>query len=763
MADEKKLRILIEAILKEKGFKDAEQALQALEKQTEKAGEATKEAGENLDGMLEKTTSLLGSFGMVVTVLGGGMTPIIKSAQQYVETVQLANDTSREWLATTYQIEKAQTQLGKVNAEFLTPIYSKWGDFVEKLGDLAEKNPIATIAAEFTGGAVGAVGGANVLAGILGKIGLGSAAGAVSGGAAGVASVLPAVPIVATEIIADKKLRENALKIVEENEAAGNERVDPSKLSGAQLFAYAIGAQSDPYWSSKQWQTPEEAEKAGVDEPPDEKYEQPFWDKLVASFKQTFSGITTTGNVVEPSTQRAMFAGEGQKQETGEPAIKKTFWEVVKEFFENPSEGLKDLFSPDKDAQYGTGQSSISRDERLGSLDKTNFMTMELTQAMMQFRKQELLAQEDYNRSYSYAVEDFNRNRLYQEEDYNRQRTIAYRNFAIQQAQSERMFYLQRSIAQRDFQISQQRADYDYHKGRARAEEDYNFSLKQIMLSGDALAYYYAKRQHEIDVRRAEEDYQLQRQRAQEDFNRSQADSLMFFGIQREFARQQFEISMEDRELEYQIMRDRAQSEFYDVTLKRMQDEYRIMADRRLQSFYESIVPAILHEDELKLYYQSLYLDASVQGYVSTAIALQNYFNDIVEAYSNTTIPYWTPPSYGPQMLPGMASGGYAEEREYQLHEHEFVLTRNSTERLEQMLGGRLTQEKVSGLASMRDIQVSEMSQGKLTPELLISMMAGLRKDIVYNDNRQFSRGISVDEKIQLKQELRQMVIEAFR
>ena len=763
MTDEKKLRILIEAILKEKGFKDAEQALQALEKQTEKAGEATKEAGENLDGMLEKTTSLLGSFGMVVTVLGGGMTPIIKSAQQYVETVQLANDTSREWLATTYQIEKAQTQLGKVNAEFLTPIYSKWGDFVEKLGDFAEKNPELTVVGEMVAGATGAVGIESILAGLLSKTALGASLG-ITGGI-GIGTALPVIgaPALAitSGIVKDKAQRERALEIEKENEEKGNVEVNPKELSVSEQILYGMVYQGNPYY--KKWQTPEEAEKAGVDEPPDEKYEQPFWDKLVASFKQTFSGITTTGNVVEPSTQRAMFAGEGQKQETGEPAIKKTFWEVVKEFFENPSEGLKNLFSPEKDAQYGTGQSSISRDERLGSLDKTNFMTMELTQAMMQFRKQELLAQEDYNRSYSYAVEDFNRNRLYQEEDYNRQRTIAYRNFAIQQAQSERMFYLQRSIAQRDFQISQQRADYDYHKGRARAEEDYNFSLKQIMLSGDALAYYYAKRQHEIDVRRAEEDYQLQRQRAQEDFNRSQADSLMFFGIQREFARQQFEISMEDRELEYQIMRDRAQSEFYDVTLKRMQDEYRIMADRRLQSFYESIVPAILHEDELKLYYQSLYLDASIQGYVSTAIALQNYFNDIVEAYSNTTIPYWTPPTYGPQMLPGMASGGYAEEREYQLHEHEFVLTRNSTERLEQMLGGRLTQEKVSGLASMRDIQISEMSQGKLTPELLISMMAGLRKDIVYNDNRQFSRGISVDEKIQLKQELRQMVIEAFR
>jgi hypothetical protein len=113
-----------------------------------------------------------------------------------------------------------------------------------------------------------------------------------------------------------------------------------------------------------------------------------------------------------------------------------------------------------------------------------------------------------------------------------------------------------------------------------------------------------------------------------------------------------------------------------------------------------------------------------------------------------------------------MESGGYTTEQQYQLHDHEFVLTRNSTERLEQALGGKLTQDKVANLASlsnMRDNQVGSMSQGGLTSELLIAMMSGLRQGVVYNDNRQFSRGLSIDEKTQLRQELRQMVIEAFR
>jgi hypothetical protein len=192
---------------------------------------------------------------------------------------------------------------------------------------------------------------------------------------------------------------------------------------------------------------------------------------------------------------------------------------------------------------------------------------------------------------------------------------------------------------------------------------------------------------------------------------------------------------MKDREVEYQIMRERASSEFYDVTLKRMDDEYRIMANRRLQSFYESIVPAILKEDELKLYYQSLYLDAATQGFVLTAVALQTYFNNYIASLGQQGWSYWTPPSYGPQM----ASGGYTTEQQYQLHDHEFVLNRRTTESVESVAQGRLTQEKV------------------------LNLLTGGGGGLVYNDNRQFSRGLASDERAMIRQELQQIVIEAFR
>jgi len=359
----------------------------------------------------------------------------------------------------------------------------------------------------------------------------------------------------------------------------------------------------------------------------------------------------------------------------------------------------------------------------------------------MNFRKQELYAQEDYNRSYGYAVADFNRNRLYQEQDYQRQDEISRRNFNTQQAQSERMFYLQRAIALRDFQISVSRNDYDYALSRKRAQEDQNFSLKQIMLSGDALAYYYSQRQFNINKQRAEEDYQLQKQRSQEDFNRSQADSLMFFNIERAFSRQQFDISMADRETEYEIMRDRAKWEFENVTLRRTEDEYKIAANRRLTAFYENILPIFVEEEEQRRIYENAYLNVSIQGYINAATAMQQYFGELVNLYTPTTpkpFPgrYPLPPAPGDG---GKASGGYVNYGMYQLHDHEYVLTKNTTKSLESVAQGRLTQEKVMG------------------------MLTGGGSGMTYNDNRQFSRGLSIDEKTILRQELRQMVVEAFR
>ena len=711
MADDAKLRILIEAILDEKGIKQAENALKGVGKEGVKTGELVKTAGRDMTGFMDKAVGFISNMGIVAVAVGGAMTPIIKAAQSYVNTAQMANAGSREWLATTYQIEQAQLKVGKAAMDFLLPTYSKIGDLVEKWGNFAESNPAGALLGVGLAGAGGAIGITEIVGFVLKKMlpGLagagGTAAGvsATSGVVSGAASAAGGAGMTVASMFPESVLAPAA---------AGTAAVGGAAIAGTATAVSAIaliGAAEVANYKSTMGVVEANEEQGNVI-----KRSNNIWER--------FSDyITTLYNPSYPLTQyvtpEEAAARDAENKQAEEDNSGMSWWEKFwSQFKKSPIVG---------------GTPTTTQDILPASV-KSEFKTTELIKAQYEFRKQETYAQEDFHRQWKYSVADFNRNRLYQEEDFNRQRAISYRSFAMQQAQSEKMFYLQRAIAQRDYQISVSRNDYDYQLSRKRAQEDHNFSLKQIMLSGDALAYYYSERQFKIDKQRAEEDYQLQKRRAAEDFARSQGDSLMFFNIERAFSRKMFDIQMQDQEIQYQITRDRAKWEFENVTLKRMDEEYKIQANRRLKGFYDQIAPMFLLENDLRLKYENSFLDTSIQGYISAATAMQNYFNQLIENYRLPNDQNMYPG------VPNRQAGGYTSNQAYMLHDHEFVLSPSTTRHAEQVAQGALSQDKI------------------------ISMLSG-GGGLVYNDSRQFSRGLSIDEKTMLRQELRQMVVEAFR
>jgi len=350
--------------------------------------------------------------------------------------------------------------------------------------------------------------------------------------------------------------------------------------------------------------------------------------------------------------------------------------------------------------------------------------------AMRQYEIQERYAKEDYYRQSFVMLRDFTRQQRYAEQDFYRQRMYSYRDFSIQMAFSEKMFYMQRAIAQRDFQISVSRAEYDYQLSRKRAAEDYAFSLKQIMLSGDALQYYFAQRQYNIDRTRAEEDYQLQRKRAQEDFDRQQRDSMYFYTLERAQQIKQFEIRMNDSEIEFQISRSRAAEQF-DISLRDMDYQYAKERARRWEGFQEQILPEIMMEAEYRV---------TIEKNLTTAMV--NNYNLLMSKFIEDWNGWWTqnggntPP---PASTEQRGFGGYVGDKMYKMHDGEFVMNRSTTRAAESAAQGTLTQEKI------------------------INMLTSGGSNLVYNDSRQFSRGLDPDEKIMLRQELRQMLVDELR
>jgi hypothetical protein len=86
---------------------------------------------------------------------------------------------------------------------------------------------------------------------------------------------------------------------------------------------------------------------------------------------------------------------------------------------------------------------------------------------------------------------------------------------------------------------------------------------------------------------------------------------------------------------------------------------------------------------------------------------------------------------------PGKASGGYVSQGLYNLHSGEYVLDANTTQAAESVAKGNLTQDKIA------------------------QMLTGGGGGLVVNNNQTFARGMSADEKNDIRSDTRKLLIDA--
>lgn len=679
--EEAKLRILISTVFDERAAKMAAESLKKVKEEAKGTGGEIGKTTDQFSKMGKSSGDLLSSITKVGVVLTAAVAPINAAAKSYVQSVGMAEATSRQWLEQNYRIEQSYERIGRMAAEKLLPIKKLQADLMEGLADLTEEKPGMVGGGTAVLGGLGALGGMSLLAkilrggaaasggGILGALGLGGAgatATGAAGGAAGTGMLLAP-------------------------EAAGAASLGVLPLVGASIATIlGMGAVKQAILKS-------------IKDP----------DMIRA-----INSLETLSPEQQKAANRSLF-----------PALNAAAYgsmnlqagaQVETDSVKTPLDRLADVIEKLIDAL--TGQS----DAKTGQ----EFVPTQTLARMRQYEIQERYAQEDYNRQRFVAARDFNRQMAYSEADFYRQRGYTLRDFNISMAFTEKMFYLQRQIAQRDFNISLARNEYDYLLNRKRAAEDHNFSLKQIMLSGDALSYYYAQRQFNIDQRRAEEDYQRQRSRSIEDFNRGQGDSLMFFNLQRAQQVKQFEISLADQQREFEIQRARSWEQF-SIQMSDVEYQYRKERTRRWESFREQILPEILTEAEYRALIQRNLTSTMIANFnelmVAFATSWSGFMNNV---YQSQGLGY---PSIG-----GRAEGGYTEHKPYMLHEGEFVLNPATTRAAEQVAQGTLTQDKI------------------------VSLLTG-GGGFVYNDSRQFARGLTAEEKSQIRRETKQIVMEMFK
>ncbi len=663
MADEeKRLRILIETVLDERAAKSAADALRDTKNRTNDIDKGIQGASKSMQG-LEKTSSaflqVAGKAAIAAAAIGG---PLIAATKNYVSQVGMAESTSRQWLGATYQLEQSYIKLGRVGAQVILPWLKEAAEFSSKAADYAENHP-----------------------GII-KAGLGVAAGlTVIGTAASAAGFVGNTISGIGKLMTGLGLSTGAAAAT----TAGGTVLGGTVLGGTvgtgTTAAAAAGA-------------------AGT-------------ASILGIVSSVLSGIAA-GGIINDLIAKSDWGKKHGFETTGRIITGATYMvgaaaEQINKLFTGEGGGLALKWSTKVGQALGTVQKPEGKE----------FVPTEMLKALYEYQKQEKYATEDYNRQRFVANRDFNRQMQYGEEDFYKTRYRSNRDFEMQRQFSEAMYYRQRAIAARDFNISLARSEEDYQISRKRAAEDHAFSLKQIMLSGDALQYYYSQRQYEIDKRRAEEDYQRQRQRSIEDFNRQQSDSAQEFALQRAQQLKEFQIQQADAAQDFLIQRKR-QKEQFEIQMADLDYQYKKEAYRRAVAFQDQIVPEIMDEAKQRVYFENAIETAMVKNF-------NQLMQKFVDDWNN-----WLP-TQGTETTQSRDNGGYVSNGIYRLHNNEFVMNATTTRYAENAARGSLTQEKLVGL----------LTGGN---------------QLVYNDQRQFSRGLSQDEREMIKSETRRMVIEAF-
>ena len=741
--EEKRLQILIQTSLDDKGAKAAQDALNKTKKANTDNSEASKKSANAMKSMVDASKQL-GSIGVRMGVIGAAISgPILAATKNYVSTVGMAESTSRSWLGATYQIEQSYLRIGRVGAQQLLPFMQKAADLSDKAAGYIEKNPGVVKAGLSIGGTAAVIGGGFGALGILGStisgisklggmLGLGGTAAQTGAGASG-AVTAGATTAGATAAGTGIAMAPVVLATLGAVVMQGGFALAGSKMMNALGIKNQVG--------STGWMF----DKVG----------QAFTEGPDNALKSTGDDMSAfmSGKAM-PDWLKIPLLGIGKGIDDNAPA-------GVKGVLDQLVQAIKSVVNP------GAAAPSNS-----------NFVKTEVLQQMRQFQIQSQYAEQDYNRSRFVANRNFGLQMSYSEADFYRGRQRSLRDFGINQVYSEQQFYRQRAIAYRDFSISVSRSEQDYNISRSRAAEDHSFSLKQIMLSGDALQYYYAQHQYNVDKKRAEQDYQLQKSRGQEDFNRQQADSNEQFGIQRAQTLKQFEISRADQQVDFDIQRKR-QADQFAVQLSDMDYQYKLEAQRRWEGFKESVLPAIMTEenyrakmigdmnvtmvnnfDQLMTQFAgdwsgfmnsqgaSAFTGAKAQaGYSSPATQVSQNNTGVIQTVQNTMVSNlaawlkknnWIVGISNALGMTSHAAGGYTKLGPAMLHANEFVLTANTTRYAEQVARGNLSQGKIA------------------------SMLSG-QGGFEYNDNRVFSRGLDSTEHQQLNRETRQMVMDAFR
>lgn len=597
----------------EQAMRDVRQAAQeglskALFEQTKAQLDRLNEYADRLEGASTRIGAIGGGVGLGFFAL----------AQKYADSAGRAEQTSRDWLAATDDLARAQQSLGRTAAQALLPVMETAADLMRNVASFAERNPAAIKAALGLAGGAAALGGlgalvsqgiklytdvkflaaaalqnkaaqtmlqaAGIQAGAANKGLLGGLGGKLAGGAA----------------LAGGSVLGGAAVGLGVNQALVGTRTNTGGVGqfynqGAALLAGALpgGAFLAPRIRESGLGT----SLGGTD------------------FGQLASvGAYGAGSIFGDETAKGWFetvakwtgaiadnAGEAEKALTaGEEYLNKgaaldAFTAYQQEQTEAEKRYRDSRMAVIKNSLQAMDQeTSRYEDSRLTAVESFEAQRAEEEADFQRQRERDLagfLKNEgrilaDYERSRAKVIQDA-ASQAGQDQGAYRKNIQSYLESSREaEAKAEESYYDRRKQMLAQYNREVQRAEADHQRSMRRMQEDHQRTLEDAVMAGDVLGFVQAQRDYEVNRRRTEQDYRTEAGRRSQDAGRTLDELETDFRAEKEARQAEREKRLQEMQAEYEEQQAERQRQT-EARLAEMQDEFERQKEERAADFAE--------------------------------------------------------------------------------------------------------------------------------------------------------------------------------
>ena len=599
------------------------QILEAMEEVKRSAQEGLSQAlfqqtKEQLDKLNEYADKLEGASTRIAAIggaVGGGFFLL---AQRYADSAGRAEQTSRDWLAATDDLARAQQSLGRSAAQALLPVMETAAGLMQRVAGFAERNPAAIRAA------LGLAGGAALVGG-LGAL--------VSQGI----KLYTDVKFLAAAAL-QNKAAQTMLQAAGIQAGAANKGVfsglggklttGAALAGGAVLGGAAIGLGANEAFSGSRFNL------GGLGR---------FYNQNAAILAGALPGGAFLGQGIRQSGLGTGlgFESSGKYASVGAYGLGKIFGdETAKNWFETVAKWTGEIADNADDAEraLSAGEEYLNkgqaldafiafqqeqanaekqyRDTRLGiiknSLQAINQENSRYEEsrlkAVQDFEAQRAEAESDFQRQRERDLAAFLKNEGRLQADYERNRAKVIQDAAEQatrdqgayrkniqnylessreaEAKAEQSYYDRRKKMMEQYNREVQRAEADHQRSMRRMQEDHQRTLEDAILAGDVMGFVQAQRDYEVQRRRAEQDYRTEQGRRSEDAGRALDELEKDFRAERDERQKEREKRLQEMQAEYEEQQTEREQQTRE-RLQEMQEEFERQKEERAQDFEE--------------------------------------------------------------------------------------------------------------------------------------------------------------------------------